>query len=202
MSITEKSGNMSVVQCENKHFYDNEKYKECPHCKRAVEQGKNPGDFAENKTVAKFVHRHDSNSDSILTKSLRNSLNNSNEVQKTVAKYFVDRNMNPIAGWLVCTEGENKGRSFEIHIGKNFVGRSMKMDIHTNDERISRENHFAIIYEPKEAEFYAVQGNGLTYFNGTILTDAEKLSEDDELLAGSSTYVFIPFCKKGRDWND
>lgn len=193
---------MAVIQCENKHFYDNSKYKECPHCKRAIEKGDNPKDFGENKTVAKFTHRHNSDNDINLTKSLRNAVNSSDDNQKTVAKYFVDKNMNPIAGWLVCTKGENKGRSFEIHIGKNFVGRSMKMDIHTNDERISRENHFSIIYDPKDVEFYAVQGNGITYYNGEILTNAVSLKEDDEIEAGSSTYVFVPFCKKGRDWND
>lgn len=193
---------MAVIQCENKHFYDNSKYEECPHCKRAIERGGNPSDLGENKTVAKFVHKQETNKDAVFTKSLRNSISNSGDVQKTVAKYFIDRNMNPIAGWLVCKEGENKGRSFEIHIGKNFVGRSMKMDIHTNDEQISRENHFSIIYEPKEAEFYVVQGNGLTYYNGVMLTNAQRLNEDDEISAGSSTYVFIPFCKKGRDWND
>lgn len=193
---------MAVVQCKNKHFYDNSKYEECPHCRKALERGDNPKEFAENKTVAKFVHKQDSSADAVFTKSLRNSVGSSDDSQKTVAKYFIDRNMNPIAGWLVCTEGENKGRSFEIHIGKNFVGRSMKMDIHTNDERISRENHFSIIYEPKEAEFYAVQGNGLTYYNGEMLTDAVALNEDDEISAGNSSYVFVPFCKKGRDWNE
>lgn len=192
---------MSVIQCKNKHFFDNSKYDECPHCKKAIENGEDPSKFGENKTVAKFVHKRNAD-DEILTRSLRNSISNSAEGQKTVAKYFVDRNMNPIAGWIVCVDGENKGRSFEIHVGKNFVGRSMKMDIHTNDEMISRENHFSIIYEPKEAEFYAVQGNGLTYYNGEILSNAKQLSEDDEITAGSSKYVFIPFCKKGRDWNE
>lgn len=193
---------MAVIQCKNKHYYDSSKYKECPHCKRNAVKGA-LDTFGENKTVAKYSDSKASDSNSFFFKSLRNSIeNSSDDSQKTVAKYFDDRNINPIAGWLVCTKGENKGRSFEIHIGKNFIGRSMKMDIHTNDERISRDNHFSIIYEPKSAEFYAVQGNGLTYYNGKLLADAQLLAEDDEISAGSSQYIFVPFCKKGRDWNE
>ncbi len=192
---------MAIVQCENKHYYDNSKYSECPHCQKARDRGEDPSRFSENKTIAKFSHKRDTD-DNVMTQSLRNAVGGANDSQKTVALYFKDKNMNPIAGWLVCTDGENKGRSFEIHIGKNFVGRSMKMDIHTNDEKISRENHFSIIYEPNSVRFYVLQGKGITYYNGKILSDAEELSEGDEIEAGSSKYTFVPFCKEGRDWND
>ena len=195
---------MAVVQCKNKHYYDNEKYTECPHCSRlGVSDGSgSPVDVSENKTVAKFTHRQDDDGVDLHTMSLKNYSKQTDNDQKTVAMYFKEHNINPIAGWMVCTKGENKGRSFEIHIGKNFVGRSMRMDIHINDNQISRENHFSIIYDPKSRDFFVLQGNGITYYNGEVLSDAEQLREGDTIEAGASAYLFVPYCKEGRDWDD
>lgn len=189
---------MAIVQCPQKHFYDDKKFQECPHCKKAQ-----AGEliYDDNKTVAKFTSPASGigGAFSNVVSSVSTAADDGN---KTVGLYFKNKSINPISGWLVCTQGENKGRSFEIHIGKNFVGRSMKMDIHTNDESISRENHFSIIYEPNSIKFYLVPGNGMTYYNGKLLSEATELREDDTIGAGKSKYAFVPFCKEGRDWND
>lgn len=179
---------MAVVQCANKHYYDNVKHSECPHCKKAMASGIDP--LAENKTIAKIPG------------NMMGALGSfgDNDEKKTIGVLRM-KNINPIAGWLVCIDGENKGRSFEVHVGKNFVGRSMRMDINTNDESISRDNHFTIIYEPNESVFYLQPGNGLTYHNGKLLSEAGQLKENDKVKAGKSEYVFVPYCKEGRGWN-
>lgn len=190
---------MAVIKCSNNHFYDNSKYDSCPHCAK-MENGFPGVDSSENKTVAMPMNvRVDDNG---ITKSLKDAVKESEDSRKTVGIFLGKKNINPISGWLVCIDGENRGRSFEIHIGKNFVGRSMRMDIHTNDEMISRENHFAIVYEPRSIRFFVMQGNGITYYNDKMLADSEELTEGDIIAAGSSKYVFVPFCKKGREWND
>ena len=183
---------MAIVQCENNHYFDNVKFKECPHCKRAEIRGEDPAKFIENITVAKIKDFSD-----LKTKQKEVDVNSA-----TVPKLNLGKNINPVAGWMVCVAGENCGRSFEIHIGKNYVGRSMKMDISTNDEQISRENHFSVIYEPKSNGFFVMEGNGITYLNETMLSGAVNLNEGDEIEAGSSRYVFVPYCKEGRVWSD
>lgn len=184
---------MAIIQCKNNHFYDDNKFQECPHCKKATAQGKNPAFFRENNTVAKFSQ--------LSTSSLKSAVA-VEEGSKTVPKFFSDKNINPVAGWFVCIEGENRGRSFEIHIGKNFVGRSMKSDIHTNDEQISRENHFSVIYDPQSNAFHVLEGNGITYYNDGLLSGSAQLREGDIIGAGSSKYLFVPYCKEGREWHD
>lgn len=190
---------MAIIKCPNNHYYDNKKFQYCPHCKKSAEKTELEKSL-DNKTVA--LPRNELNNSDNLTRSLKDSINNLEDGQRTVGIFTGKKNINPIAGWLVCIKGENRGRSFEIHLGKNFVGRSMKMDIHTNDEQISRENHFSMIYEPKSIKFYVLQGNGITYYNDKLLSDSEELVEGDTIEAGSSKYVFVPFCKEGRDWND
>lgn len=206
---------MAIVQCENKHYYDNVKYNKCPFCQKAKMTKAALPD--EGKTVAKFAPRRGgnapSNSPIQMSDSLRELLGDTAQAQqsgtasapdeqKTVALYMKKNNMNPVSGWIVCIEGENRGRSFEVHIGKNFAGRSMKSDIHLNDTKISRENHFTIVYDPLSFKFFLSQGKGVTYINDKLLSDAVELTEGDKITAGASTYLFVPFCKEGRDWNE
>ena len=195
---------MAVVKCQNNHYYDDKKYQKCPFCNKDVSGQNNAQevDTGENKTIAKNFHQN--HSDYMPTQSLRSMVRNNavDSAQKTVGLYAAGKNSNPIAGWLVCQEGENKGRSYEIHVGKNFVGRSMTNDIHINDKMVSREQHFTVVYEPLNIEFYVMQGNGITYYNGEILCDAESLKEGDIIRAGSSEYIFVPFCREGRNWNE
>ncbi|MCD7796882.1 MAG: hypothetical protein LUG95_04555 [Clostridiales bacterium] len=44
---------MAIVQCKNKHYYDNSKYNECPHCKR-MNSPFSPVVDSSDKTVAVF----------------------------------------------------------------------------------------------------------------------------------------------------
>ena len=187
---------MAIAKCPNNHYYDNVKYKECPHCTRAAIMGGNNQYNVElnSKTIP-------------ITEAERvgNSPNDKEEPidsQKTVALNVKNGLSNPLTGWLVCIGGENKGRAFEIHMGKNFVGRSLKMDIVVNDPKIGRENHFTVVYEPKTIKFYVAQGNGITYYNDKLLSGSHELKENDTIEAGSSKYLFVPYCKKGRDWNE
>ena len=176
---------MAIVKCANNHFYDNNKNGECPYCKKLAE---NPD--AQNPAEQWYSNRGPVGRTAA-----------SDGPQKTVAVFFQNKHINPVSGWIVCIDGENKGRSFEVHVGKNFVGRSMKMDINTNDESISRDNHFSIVYEPVKSVFYLVPGNGVTYHNDQILSVAEVLTEGDTIGAGKSKYTFVPYCKEGRGWN-
>lgn len=184
------------------HFYDDQKFDKCPHCDKDGEHSKGSG---LNPTVAKYSQKDP-------TVSL-NDVNNStvrffdqNQDQagasKTVSIFGTGKNSNPISGWLVCIQGENKGKSFDLHIGKNFVGRSMKSDVIINDPQISRENHFSIIYEPVSRKFFIMSGSSVIHLNSSLLDHAQEMKEDDVIEAGESKFIFIPFCKEGRDWND
>ena len=177
---------MAIIQCVLGHYYDNIKHSECPHCKKMAAPGATPA--VETPTISK-----------ITPNPLRNFVEP--DEMKTIGVYR-QKNVNPISGWLVCVDGENKGRSFEVHLGKNFVGRAMNMDINVNDASISRDTHFTIIYEPNESQFFLQPGNGITYFNGSILSVACELKEDDRIKAGKSEYVFVPYCKEGRGWDE
>jgi hypothetical protein len=122
--------------------------------------------------------------------------------EKTVGIFRTRMNADPVVGWLVCTEGPEKGRDYRIHTGRNFIGRAYKMDLSVSDDpSISRERHCSIIFDPMQPGFTLVPGEGTnTYFNGKLLTAPEPLSDDDHIEIGDSQFVFIAFCKGDRKW--
>lgn len=110
----------------------------------------------------------------------------------------------PACGFLVCTEGPEYGRSFVLYPGRNFIGRSEEMDIRLSDRSVSRNRHAVIIYEPKGRKFYAQRGESheLFYVNDSVVLSDIELNDFDELLIGSTTFRFVPFCGKRFGWEE
>lgn len=105
------------------------------------------------------------------------------------------------AGWLVCVKGGQKGQDFRLFPGFNRVGRRAQSDVCLEDLRVARENHCAVVYEPKRGEFFLTPGMGTeTYLNGTRLEGTKMLENGDEIGLGDSLLVFVPFCGKERTW--
>lgn len=112
----------------------------------------------------------------------------------------------PVVGWVVCVQGNNRGKSYELKSGFNYVGRSRQMDISLNgDEQVSREKHMSIIYDYKNKSFLACMGENsknVVYLNDKLLLgNPSELKPYDLIEIGSSKLVFIPFCSEQFSWN-
>ena len=186
---------MAIVQCENNHYYDNSKNSECPYCAK-MKSGLSTNEI--NEQLTSYMDDGYQMQDEQLTEAYGDFVD---ECDKTIG-IFTDETRNELTvGWLVCMEGLEKGKSYIIHSGRNFAGRSFDMDIVLSDDmRISREKHFSVVYDPKSISFYFVSGNGQTYINGKPAIDECLLNEGDILSLGDCKYMFVPFCKKGRVW--
>ena len=136
---------MSLGRCINGHMYNTERYgNKCPFC------------------------------DSTLVGSRRKPrvamISDDNE---TKVSDDID-GIEPVVGWLVCIEGAQRGRDYKIKQGKNFIGRSDEMDIAIiGDDRISRKNHAAVVYDSKQRKFFLVPGDGagLVYLSNQVKKD-------------------------------
>jgi hypothetical protein len=109
----------------------------------------------------------------------------------------------PVAGWLICLEGPDRGRDFRLHGEKNFVGRSPTMDVCIpGDDSISREKHAIVVFDPKKLLFWVMPGEsaGLVYLNGEVVHSPSQLKRDDILELGKTKLVFIPFCGEKYHW--
>ena len=111
----------------------------------------------------------------------------------------------PPVGWLVCVNGEEFGRSFNIHSGNNSIGRTAENDVSLGREMsVSRKGHAFVIYEPKKKEFYLKPGeqSGLTYLNEEFITHITALNAFDIISMGDAKMVFVPLCCEKFSWED
>ncbi len=188
---------MAIVQCPNNHYYDDKRTATCPYCEK-MNRAVAP-DTGVNEQLTSYIDPVEVDDNAQMTEGYGEAVS---EFEKTIG-IFLDESQNVLtAAWLVCVEGLEKGKSYVIHSGRNFAGRSPDMDIVLSDDNsITREKHFSIVYDPKSITFYLVCGSGHTYVNGEVVSSEKTIADGDEIQAGQSKYIFVPFCKEGREWS-
>ncbi len=212
------------IRCPNGHFYNPSKFTSCPHCgvvgidikpTDRLQSGDLggisptvPATPSEKRDLGKPM-------DSGVTKPL-NQIRDSGSDKPTVAYYSGQKekskdepeqvkSIDPVVGWLVCIEGPDKGRDYRVKAEKNFIGRSSMMDICiSGDQRVSRENHAIIAYEPRHAEFrlYPGDARGLVYLNDSMVDVSAVLHPFDKIEIGNSSLRFVPFCGEQFRWGE
>lgn len=198
---------MAIIRCSRGHYYDNEKFSQCPHCGIfAVEEDEKtvampmPGMIAggdDDKTVAMTPLKAPA-------AGAVHTVPDVDEDDKTISLYAEEKGVDFIVGWLVCVQGPERGRDYRLHQGFNRIGRDYKMDVAVmEDVSLSREAACAVVYDDKSNHFFAVQQTGAdAYLNGEALSGARELKTGDVLKAGNSEFEFVAFCREGRTWEN
>ena len=107
-------------------------------------------------------------------------------------------------GWLVCTDGINKGRSYPIHPGKNFIGSRDDMDIQIlGDKKIDERRHAVVAFDSKTLVFTLLPGEstGLVYLEDEAVFSPKKLELHAKIELGASTFMFFPCCDGVFSWS-
>ena len=111
----------------------------------------------------------------------------------------------PVAGWLVCVKGKNKGKDFRLLAKINKIRRELSNDVSVpGDKAISRENHASIAYDYKHNQFHILPGNGTAssaYVDGEPVYVPMKLQSHSRIELGNSTFLFVPLCGDQFCWN-
>ncbi|MCD8362855.1 MAG: FHA domain-containing protein [Lachnospiraceae bacterium] len=193
---------MKLKQCSQGHFYDEDRYgNDCPHCKA--------GSSAVNVAPSDKTVPVDSLGNVPPTVPL-NPIDDPTPAlqddEKTISygQQIADVAEEPVVGWLVCIKGNNLGRDFRLHAGRNFIGRGSNMDVClSGDASVSRNSHAIIVYDPKSGGYLAQPGESreLFYLNGKVVLASEEVQAYDVFELGESSLLFIPLCGKEFDWN-
>ncbi len=108
-----------------------------------------------------------------------------------------------VVGWLVCTEGVNKGTDYRLHQGRNFIGRSVEMDVCLfGDNTVSRSSHAVVVYDPRGNVYMAQPGDSkeLLYVNDALVLTPIALKAMDILSVGETKLMFVPLCGESFHW--
>ena len=216
---------MNLARCnKGKHFYDADKYTICPYC--------NPSTTSIDATIPLDVEEKDVKEEAYDVpkarkerpgvypqdmdeiddiRSLEEEIHTAkqplerDDLDRTVSFYQGAIGTDPVVGWLACIEGAHYGKSFVLHAGRCFIGRSEANDVVLGgDMSVSRERHAVIVYDPKAKCFIAAPGESrqLFYLNDNILLSNEKLKAYDVLTIGDEKLLFIPMCGEQFCWED
>ena len=187
-----------IVQqvCPKGHFYDGNRYSECPYCK-----GNNGGDNNVEGTtmVCPNGHTYDVSKYSECPFCKINEGHQGNET--TVVTQDSKTGIMPVAGWLVCTKGLDQGRDFRLHFGANTVGRDPKRSIVLKDPSVSRV-HFTVSYDQIHHRYFVSNDGGreFVYVNEIPLgRDYVALKNGDKIEVANTVLYFIALDKKYVD---
>lgn len=213
---------MDLKKCSNGHFYDGDKYSQCPHCNKnstadddvtvnMEAMGKvMPDQSSYEKTDVKRDQASGGNSGTVTLVQAVQAVSDSkisaeDDDMKTVSFYGNVQGKEPLVGWLVCIDGNAKGKGYELKTGKNFIGRSSSMDVVLEgDNSVSRERHAIITFEPKGRRFIAQPGESreLFYLNDNVVLENMELKYGDVVQIGKTLLKFVPFCGPDFSWDN
>ena len=222
---------MRVTSCAKGHFYDGEKFDVCPYCNGQGETVTTPAvptdgtipvppmnpqiSYApptgvpgpEDDDGGEVTVSYEKDADREVTQSYWNLPKKEKEPTAAASvgmelPFVEETRFEPVVGWLVCVDGVECGRDYRLLAGRNYIGRSLDMDVSIpDDKQLSRERHCSIIYDPRSYRFVLLPGDStLTMVNGAAQNTPCDINDGDIISCGSTNLCFIRFCKEGRNW--
>lgn len=178
-----------MKQCDNGHFYDENRFESCPYCQEGAGVGKTVAAGTVGKTVAAVSGNAAPDTDR----------------GKTVGIIKKKIGIDPAVGFLVCISGPHRGADYRLVAGRNFIGRAAAMDVAlADDDTVSRESHALVTYDVKHNTFSLSpgQGRGITYCNDEQVEMVRPLNAYDVIEVGRSQLVFLPLCGENFQWKE
>ena len=206
---------MKVIQCENGHFYDCDKFQSCPHCGKT---GSNIGNtpvsaVRETKSFSVYEKKddQDDNRTVLLTTNMSTgSISHQPVVPERKASYPVNKELingnsmfkrRYVVGWIVCIRGELLGSAFNIYKGKNTIGSSMEnVIVLTGANGIAPVEHISIAFDANK-NFFVLPGYGEALVNGIPFVQPKFIRAKDIISIGNGNYMFVPLHSNDFDWD-
>lgn len=151
---------------------------------------------------------HPNNSDpgkTEMPESMRRRMQKEKE-NKTIGVFKKKYGIDPVVGWLVCTEGPEKGKDYHLFSRINTIGRDEGNDVVlSGDQTISKKNNAKLGYDPRHNVFTLIPGENETnhvYLNDQPLYIPMMLNPYDIIEMGDYKLIFIPLCSDKFRWPD
>lgn len=198
-----------MKQCERGHIYDETAYSACPYCNQSASAGVRPLAVDGGPEFPKTAPLNTGSEpdfpktaplDAPAPAAAPAAPRPKKEMSATIALNVSDAGISLVCGWLVVTEGENKGTSFNIHSEKNTIGRGSGFDVNLSfDKAISKDGDATLTYDSRSKKFFITlaAGKNNVYHNGGLLLTPEEVKDYDVIEVGATKLVFRSFCNDG-----
>ena len=108
-------------------------------------------------------------------------------------------------GMVMVIKGPGYGECFTLKSGMSQIGRGdgQAVQLDFGDMAISRENHAAIVYDPKEHTFLLGHGgkSNIVRLNGKPVVSTSDLTNGDEIEIGETAMRFVAICSTDFNWD-
>jgi hypothetical protein len=126
--------------------------------------------------------------------------------QTAAANSPKDNMSDPVVGWLAIVSGPGAGGFARLGYGMNSIGRSadQRCQLDFGDEKISRQSHASISYDPRGRKFYLQHGGGqnLSYLADAPVLQPTELLGGEFITLGDTTLRFVRLCGADFDYQD
>ena len=210
---------MEFRRCSKGHFYDPTVTSTCPQCaaegindvgatEQVVYGGQGMMDYGKTEPVSMDISFEETQPPVGGNGFVTNEFGGGSVVEDYDDATMVTNmdgvpGFTPVVGWLVCIEGPARGTDYRIRPGYNYMGRASHMDICiSGDNKIGREKHAMIGYDPEERVFFfgPADGKSIVRLNGKMVMVPEQLKSYDVLTVGSTKLMFVPLCGENFNW--
>lgn len=174
LTMIKESKMSRVIECENGHYYDADKFSSCPHCIQEKKYNRN-----HNKKMQ--------------------TVNDEN----TLRMNMLSNGVSPVIGWLVCTKGFMRGQDYRLLSGFNRIGNQASDDIIIFDENIEKEKSVcSIVYDDGSGSIYLIpEGDIPVFLNHSQVNDIMLMHSEDMIQIYDTEYMLILFCPNKYRWD-
>lgn len=169
---------MKLQKCENGHLFDNDKFVVCPYC-----AGQSEGEIL--KTSIELANKPKAE---VKAKAKKTKTEEAAPAEAPAPK------QDKVTGWLVAVSGRDKGRSWALTEGRNFVGGAEEAEISLTDPSVKPERQAVVVFDPETATHTATpcETKQLFYLNDKACLVPTALASGDTLRVGKVTLVLVP----------
>lgn len=171
---------MKMVKCIKGHMYNAEKFSACPYCS---------GMDSEAELAGAEERQEDIDTEDP-------------DTLKQQKYEIIGRRK--VVGCLICVQGVMYGEGFFLVEGYNDIGRAANLEVAlTKEVTVSRKAQACIIYDEEKNQYMLKAAKGVknVFYNGALVEDTVRMSNDDVIAIGRCRLRFIAFCDDGFQWD-
>lgn len=179
---------MNVKKCDKGHFYNSDKYSECPHCK-------------EKEKEKELLKEEEDSAPTWIYRPLEEPAKTIASETESVINQKKDRGL--VVGWLVGISGIGYGKQYALYTTDNIIGSGKQNDIVILHDNYVMDNcHCMISFDIYNKNFVLniSQSNGDVYLNQLPANENVYLEHRDVLQVGGTCYMLVVLCRDGFSW--